>query len=143
MTSKVLSGVVALVSFRPDGTFNFKQTISTKLTDLGARVTGRFSKDVTHVVFQKRLKPTPEQQLAEASDLRALYDKAAKVRSSLARVFCHEVKDSRHQRRCSQADNPVHIVSLLWVERSAADKARAMVNTTQCATLLCFLHIHC
>ncbi|KAA6420103.1 MAG: hypothetical protein FRX49_09952 [Trebouxia sp. A1-2] len=78
MTSKVLSGVVALVSFRPDGTFNFKQTISTKLTDLGARVTSRFSKDVTHVVFQKRLKPTPEQQLAEASDLRALYDKAAK-----------------------------------------------------------------
>ncbi|KAL0035929.1 hypothetical protein WJX77_008231 [Trebouxia sp. C0004] len=102
MTSKVLSGVVALVSFRSDGTFNFKQTISTKLTDLGARVTSRFSKDVTHVVFQKRLKPTPEQQLAEASDLRALYDKAAK------------------------ADNPVHIVSLLWVERSAADKARAM-----------------
>ncbi|KAL0055045.1 hypothetical protein WJX82_006219 [Trebouxia sp. C0006] len=105
MTSKVLSGVVALVSFRPDGTFNFKKTISTKLTDLGARVTSRFSKDVTHVVFQKRLKPTPEQQLAEASDLRALYDKAAK------------------------ADNPVHIVSLLWVERSAADKARAMEQT--------------
>ena len=92
MTSKVLSGVVALVSFRPDGTFNFKKTISTKLTDLGARVTSRFSKDVTHVVFQKRLKPTPEQQLAEASDLRALYDKAAKVRTSLARSFLYEIE---------------------------------------------------
>lgn len=79
MTSKVLSGVIALVSFRADGTFNFKQTISTKLTNMGARVTSRFSKDVTHVVFQKRLKPTHEQQLAEASDLRALYDKAAKA----------------------------------------------------------------
>ncbi len=140
MTSKVLSGVVALVSFRPDGTFNFKQTISTKLTDLGARVTSRFSKDVTHVVFQKRLKPTPEQQLAEASDLRALYDKAAKV--SEVRASLASSKDSRHQQMCSQADNPVHIVSLLWVERSAADKARAMVSTTQGAALLCVLHIH-
>lgn len=79
MSRNVLSGVVALVSFRPDKTFNFKQTVSTKLTDLGARVTSRFSRDVTHVVFQKRLKPTPEQQVAEASDLRALYDKAAKA----------------------------------------------------------------
>ena len=86
MSSTVLSGVVALVSFRPDKTFNFKQTVSTKLTDLGARVTSRFSKDVTHVVFQKRLKPTPEQQIAEASDLRALYDKAAKA--SLAGKPC-------------------------------------------------------
>ena len=87
MSNNVLSGVVALVSFRPDKTFNFKQTVSTKLTDLGARVTSRFSRDVTHVVFQKRLKPTPEQQVAEASDLRALYDKAAKasfVRQCLA-----------------------------------------------------------
>ena len=79
MSNNILSGVVALVSCKPDGTFNFRQTISTKLTDLGARVTSRFSKDVTHVVFQKRLKPTPEQQVAEASDLRALYDKAAKA----------------------------------------------------------------
>ena len=84
MINKVLSGVVALVSFRPDNTFNFKQTVSTKLTDLGARVTSRFGKDVTHVVFQKRLKPTAEQQLAEASDLRALYDKTAKVPSSIS-----------------------------------------------------------
>lgn len=82
----MLSGVVALVSFRPDAIFNFKQTISTKLTDLGARVTSRFSKDVTHVVFQKRLKPTPEQQLAEASDLRALCDKAARASVELASV---------------------------------------------------------
>ena len=88
MSTNVLSGVVALVSFRPDGTFNFKQTISTKLTDLGARVTSRFSKDVTHVVFQKRLKPTPEQQIAEASDLRALYDKASKVAIARSKI-CH------------------------------------------------------
>ena len=83
MANNVLSGVVALVSFRSDGTFNFKQTIATKLTDLGARVTSRFGRDVTHVVFQKRLKPTPEQQTAEASDLRALYDKAAKATTAI------------------------------------------------------------
>lgn len=81
MAEKPLTGVVALVSFRTDSAFNFKQTISTKLTNLGAKVTKRFGKDVTHIVFQKRLQPSPEQLVAERADLRALHDRASKVDS--------------------------------------------------------------
>lgn len=79
MADRPLTGVVALVSFRADSTFNFKHSISTKLTDLGAKVTKRFGKDVTHIVFQKRLQPNTEQLIAERADLRALHDKALKV----------------------------------------------------------------
>ncbi len=36
----------------------------------------------------------------------------------------------------TQAETPVHIVSLLWVERSASDKARAMVRFVRLLLLL-------
>ena len=83
MADKPLTGVVALVNFRTDSTFNFKQSISTKLTNLGAKVTKRFGREVTHIVFQKRLQPNTEQLIAERADLRALHDKASKASQSL------------------------------------------------------------
>lgn len=47
---------------------------------LGARVVTRFSKDVTHIIFQKHAKTaSAEQREAEAAELRALYDKIEKV----------------------------------------------------------------
>ena len=79
MADKPLAGVVAFFSFRADETLSFKKTFLNNLTNIGARVTQRFGKDVTHVVVQKRFKPSPEQQVAEIADLRALHDKAAKV----------------------------------------------------------------
>lgn len=79
MNDKPLSGVVALVHFKSDEVISFKQTLFNKLTDLGARVTKRFGRDVTHIIFQARFKPTPEQEQIEKADLRALHDRAAKV----------------------------------------------------------------
>ena len=54
--------------------------VITKMEALGARVVTRFSKDVTHIIFQKHAKTAnAEQREAEAAELRALYDKIEKV----------------------------------------------------------------
>ena len=54
--------------------------VITKMEALGARVVTRFSKDVTHIIFQKHAKTASvEQREAEAAELRALYDKIEKV----------------------------------------------------------------
>ena len=54
--------------------------VITKMEALGARAVTRFSKDVTHIIFQKHAKSaSAEQREAEAAELRALYDKIEKV----------------------------------------------------------------
>lgn len=76
---KPLEDVVAVVVSRPLGPANTKQAISQKLESLGARVATRLGKEVTHIIFQRQRNVDQQDQLAEDSELRGLYDKTAKV----------------------------------------------------------------
>lgn len=77
--TKPLQDVTALVISRPLGPVDTKQAISLKLEDLGARVTSRLGKEVTHIIFQRLRSSSPQEQLIEESELRNLYERVAKV----------------------------------------------------------------
>jgi hypothetical protein len=49
------------------------------LEGLGAKIASRLGKEVTHVVFQRQRNASKQEQLAEDSELRNLFEKTAKV----------------------------------------------------------------
>lgn len=83
-----LDDVVALVVSRPLGPVNTKQVLTERLQSLGAKIAGRLSKEVTHIIFQRQRFADADEHSAEDSDLRALYDRTAKVREWLPDVVC-------------------------------------------------------
>lgn len=62
MACHALEGVVALVSCRADGYLDPTPSIHAKLRSMGARVATRLGKDVTHVIFNRRLNPSLQVQ---------------------------------------------------------------------------------
>jgi hypothetical protein len=60
MAFYALEGVVALVSCRADGYLDPTPSIHAKLRGMGARVAARLGKDVTHIIFNRRLNPTAQ-----------------------------------------------------------------------------------
>lgn len=75
----VLSKCCVYVWQRVDGDAHLHQAVLAKLKGLGARVAARLSKDVTHIIFQRKLQATLAERTAEDADLRSIYDKVAKV----------------------------------------------------------------
>ncbi len=75
--SEVLSDVVAYVCCSSDSCT--QAALIAKLKHLGAKHAARLSKEVTHVVFQRRANPAREELLAEDAEVRLVYDKVAKV----------------------------------------------------------------
>jgi len=63
----------------PSGPVDTKQVLTKKLEGLGAKIAGRLGKEVTHVVFQRQRNADKQEQLAEDSELRNLFEKTAKV----------------------------------------------------------------
>jgi hypothetical protein len=75
--SDVLSDVVAYVCCSSDPCT--QAALIAKLKHLGAKHAARLSKEVTHVVFQRRANPAREELLVEDAEVRLVYDKVAKV----------------------------------------------------------------
>lgn len=76
--SGLLEGVVALVYAE----FASQTALTNKLRALGARVAGRFGKEVTHIIFQRRFQPSVQEKAKEEEDLRSIYDKLSKAGAS-------------------------------------------------------------
>lgn len=74
-----LSRVVAYVPKRVDGDQTVHSAVSRKLLSLGAKLVSRFTKDLTHIVFLKKLLATQQEQGREEEILRDLFERAAKV----------------------------------------------------------------
>jgi len=102
MACHALDGVVALISCRADGYLDPTPSIHAKLRSMGARVATRLGKDVTHVIFNRRLNPSAQERNLEDADLRMLYD------------------------RIGRMDFPVAVVTPLWVSRSQELGRRAL-----------------
>ena len=51
-----------------------------QVLSLGARIASRLGKEVTHIVFMRRRTADANEQLAEESDLRSLFERTCKVR---------------------------------------------------------------
>lgn len=66
---------------RVDGDVSTTQAINAKLRALGAKTLPRLTKDVTHVIFQRKLQSTAQERNAEDGDLRTIYSKVGKVSS--------------------------------------------------------------
>lgn len=92
--AEILDGVIAYVYARSCGHTNLQAAVVAKLKDLGARVSTRLSKEVTHVIFQRQHHPSIDQKAAEDVELRSVYEKASKV-SSLA-VVCKLTVVNKH-----------------------------------------------
>lgn len=88
MEEDVLRGVVAYVPRRVDGDLSVHNAVTSKLSSLGAKLAGRFGKEVTHIVFLKKLLPSPKEQAQQEAALRDLYEKAEKVGLSGSIVCC-------------------------------------------------------
>lgn len=84
-----LGSVVAFVHSRVDGDARVHDAVVAKLRALGARPVARISKEVTHVIFQRKLHPTQQERAAECADLRGIHDRVAKVTPcELRATFC-------------------------------------------------------
>jgi hypothetical protein len=77
MQSDILDDVVGHVW--PGGDRNVHNAVTKKLKDLGARISARIGKEVTHIIFQRKHNATAEEVAAEDEQLRALFEKANKV----------------------------------------------------------------
>lgn len=75
----VLEDVVALVCCA-DAVRNARQAIQARLREHGARVVQRLSKDVSHVVFERKHVPPSAKRAEPDADLLELYTKLDKVR---------------------------------------------------------------
>lgn len=75
---QTLAGVVALLSTHALST-HAHSAITSKLRQLGAKAAARFGRDVTHVIFQRKLQPSVLEKAAEEAELRSVYDRMAKV----------------------------------------------------------------
>jgi hypothetical protein len=53
--------------------------IVAKVKLLGGKVAPRLSKEVTHIIFQRKFQPSALERSAEDAELRGLYDRVAKV----------------------------------------------------------------
>jgi hypothetical protein len=95
-----LEDVVAYVSSSSDPQAH--TGLVAKLKKHGARHALRLSKDVTHIVFQRKSKPTPDERGAEDAELRALHERAGKVRA------CVRGRRRRAWRRAPLPDGPDH-----------------------------------
>lgn len=57
-----------------------QRVLTNQLKALGAKVSLRIGKDVTHIVYQRKLDAQPgKERLGLEAELRGLYDKVAKV----------------------------------------------------------------
>jgi hypothetical protein len=100
MASEVLTGVVAFVSINNDGGLNASAAFSKQLASAGAKIAPRLCKEVTHVVFK-----------GPDDELRAMYDRVHKVRSSphgalhmaFARLFPLLIRSGRPEHRTGRS----------------------------------------
>eukprot|EP00198_Chlamydomonas_reinhardtii_P006492 XP_001695828.1 predicted protein [Chlamydomonas reinhardtii] len=74
----MLEGCSVHVWQRVDGDVSTTQAINAKLRALGAKTLPRLTKDVTHVIFQRKLQSTAQERNAEDGDLRTIYSKVGK-----------------------------------------------------------------
>lgn len=74
-----LSNVVAYVHSRIDGDNIARVALSSRLKDLGARVSSRLSKETTHIIFSRKLQPSAQEKALEDAELRQLYELASNV----------------------------------------------------------------
>jgi hypothetical protein len=72
-------GPLVFVPRRADGDQAVHSAVLHKLTELGARIAPRFGKEVTHVVFLKKLFPSNQEQSQQDAALRDLYERVFKV----------------------------------------------------------------
>jgi hypothetical protein len=72
-------GPLVFVPRRADGDQAVHSAVLHKLTELGARIAPRFGKEVTHIVFLKKLFPSNQEQSQQDAALRDLYDRVLKV----------------------------------------------------------------
>lgn len=88
-----LSGLaVYIVKWRADGDVAFHGPLSRKLSSAGAKLASRPSKEVSHIVFQRKALATPQELKLEEEQLRELYEKISKVENifwSHAAAFCN------------------------------------------------------
>jgi hypothetical protein len=75
-----LHGCTVLVHRRVDGDLATQQAVSSKLEVLGAALTTRLGRAVTHVIALRKLMPSAAEAAAQAESLRELHDKLAKAR---------------------------------------------------------------
>lgn len=75
----VLVGVVAYVACASSGVLQTREILSLKLQELGARVVGRLTRDVTHIVCCKGASSPHGRKNVEEIDILSLYEKATKV----------------------------------------------------------------
>lgn len=95
---EALANTLVFVPKRVDGDVSVHNAVTSKLTSLGARLASRYGKDVTHIVYLKKLLPSPQEQAQQDSNLRDLYEKIGKVKLA----FAHEV--SGQTCTCAHAD---------------------------------------
>ena len=79
---------------RVDGDASARTAVVNKLKALGARIAGRLSRDVTHIVFLKKLQPTYDEQARQDALLRELYERLNKVLPSVFAFWSNTVLTS-------------------------------------------------
>lgn len=80
MAQQALAGVVAYVSCN----YNEQRlALVSRLKSLGAQIASRLGKEVSHIVFSRGAKLNADERVQEDAELRALFDRARKVRLSL------------------------------------------------------------
>lgn len=74
----MLHDVTAFVCCRADDAA--QRVLTSQLKALGAKVSLRIGKDVTHIIYQRKLDAQPgKERVALEAELRSVYDKVAKV----------------------------------------------------------------
>lgn len=80
-SNAVLAGVIAYVYCSHS---EQRVALVSRLRALGAQIAPRLGKDVSHVVFSRTGRLSAEQRVQEDAELRALFDRARKVRCRCA-----------------------------------------------------------
>lgn len=71
--------VIYVLRWRSDGDVTFHGPLSRRLSDAGAKLAIRITKEVSHIIFQQKALATPHEKKLEEDKLRDIYEKMEKV----------------------------------------------------------------
>lgn len=139
MAPSIMQDVVAYV-YCSDAQHNARAAITSRLQDNGAKVVPRLTKEVTHIIFERRRSQRPSDKEAEAADIHEMYRKVELVGTALllswAVYFYWAIKGPLQEFVCMpliqrlhlhcyvQYEYPPLIVNPLWVDQSISEKRR-------------------
>ncbi len=83
-----LAGLTVYVSKRVDGDLSVLTALTSKLQSLGAQVSKRITREVSHVVFLQKLLPSAAEQALQDAALKDVYSRLQKVGSARHSPLC-------------------------------------------------------